>query len=51
MQELELEACVRTALTGKTTSALFILDAMAPIFKEDVEVAGDDLITALEQGS
>ena len=37
----------RTRLTDNTTSALFILDALAPLTNEDLTVAADDLTTRL----
>lgn len=37
----------RTALTDATTSALFILDALAPLTDEELQAAADELIAAL----
>lgn len=42
--------CVRTQLKEETTSALFILDALAPMKREDVEKAGEELVEALQKG-
>jgi DNA/RNA-binding domain of Phe-tRNA-synthetase-like protein len=39
--------CRRTALTASTTSALFIIDALAPAGDADVERVGDELAEAL----
>lgn len=39
----------RTALTDSTTSALFILDALAPMTDDALEAAGDDLAGLGEQ--
>lgn len=40
----------RTALTDKTTDALFILDALHPLTDEALQAAADDLIAALGPG-
>jgi DNA/RNA-binding domain of Phe-tRNA-synthetase-like protein len=39
----------RTQLTGDTTSALFILDALAPMTDDELSAAGDDLVAHLRQ--
>lgn len=39
----------RTQLTHETTSALFILDALAPMNNEALAAAGDELVTHLRQ--
>ncbi len=39
--------CRRTQLTRETTSALFILDALAPMTDESLTAAGDDLVDRL----
>ncbi|KAI4734938.1 B3/B4 tRNA-binding domain-containing protein [Aureobasidium sp. EXF-12298] len=43
--------CVRTQLKDETTSALFILDALAPVTREKLEVAGEELVQRLREGS
>ncbi|KAG9560914.1 B3/B4 tRNA-binding domain-containing protein, partial [Aureobasidium melanogenum] len=43
--------CVRTQLKDETTSALFILDALAPVTREKLEVAGEELVQKLREGS
>lgn len=40
----------RTALTGETTSALFILDVLEPMTDEMVQTAADELVEALQKG-
>lgn len=37
----------RTALTEQTTTALFILDALAPMTNEELQAAADELVAAL----
>lgn len=39
--------CSRTQLTADTTSALFILDALAPLSDDALTAAGDDLVAQL----
>jgi DNA/RNA-binding domain of Phe-tRNA-synthetase-like protein len=39
--------CRRTQLTPDTTTALFILDALAPMSDQDLAAAGDDLVVHL----
>lgn len=43
--------CVRTRLRDETTSAVFILDALEPVGREEVEKAGEELIEKLMEGS
>ncbi|KAI4848538.1 B3/B4 tRNA-binding domain-containing protein [Aureobasidium sp. EXF-8845] len=43
--------CVRTRLTEETRAAVFILDALAPIGKKELEVAGEELAMRLSEGS
>ena len=43
--------CVRTQLSDETTAALFILDALAPVGKEELEVAGAELVQRLKEGN
>ncbi|KAK6005060.1 hypothetical protein QM012_007839 [Aureobasidium pullulans] len=43
--------CVRTQLKEETTSALFILDALAPVTREKLEEAGEELVKRLREGS
>lgn len=43
--------CTRTALSGTTERAIFILDALSPLDEPALREAGDDLINALEAGS
>ncbi|KAH0347796.1 B3/B4 tRNA-binding domain-containing protein, partial [Aureobasidium melanogenum] len=43
--------CVRTQLRDETTSALFILDALAPVTREKLEEAGEELLQRLREGS
>lgn len=41
--------CQRTALTDSTTSVIFIFDALAPMNDDQLNAAGDDLCSALQQ--
>ncbi|KAI4739057.1 B3/B4 tRNA-binding domain-containing protein [Aureobasidium sp. EXF-12298] len=43
--------CVRTQLSDQTTAALFILDALAPVGKEELEIAGEELVQRLKEGN
>lgn len=43
--------CRRTALTPETTSAVFILDALAPASDADLRAAADDLVSRLSSFS
>lgn len=43
--------CVRTQLRDETTSALFILDALAPVTKDKLDEAGEELVQKLREGS
>jgi DNA/RNA-binding domain of Phe-tRNA-synthetase-like protein len=43
--------CVRTRLTEETRAAVFILDALAPVGKEELEKAGEELVERLREGS
>jgi DNA/RNA-binding domain of Phe-tRNA-synthetase-like protein len=42
--------CVRTQLSDETTSALFILDALTPVGREELEMAGVELVEKLRDG-
>ncbi len=39
--------CLRTRISGSTTSAVFVLDALDPLTEEDVHAAADALTEAL----
>jgi DNA/RNA-binding domain of Phe-tRNA-synthetase-like protein len=43
--------CTRTRLTGSTTRAVFVLDALGPMSDAALAAAGDALATALRAGS
>lgn len=43
--------CVRTRLRDETTSAVFILDALKPVGREEVEKAGEELVNSLREGN
>lgn len=43
--------CVRTRLRDETTSAVFILDALEPVGREQVEAAGAELVEKLKEGN
>ncbi|WP_171168183.1 B3/4 domain-containing protein [Streptomyces sp. I05A-00742] len=43
--------CVRTRLTGSTTRALFILDALGPMSDAELDAAGNALVEALTASS
>jgi DNA/RNA-binding domain of Phe-tRNA-synthetase-like protein len=43
--------CVRTQLSDETTAALFILDALTPVGKEELDVAGEELVQRLKEGN
>lgn len=43
--------CVRTQLRNETTSALFILDALKPVNRQRLELAGEELVEMLREGS
>jgi len=43
--------CARTQLTTATTNAYFVLDSLPPFTREQLQVAGDDLIEGLKQFS
>lgn len=43
--------CVRTRLRDETTSAVFILDALTPVGKQELEAAGAELVEKLKEGN
>ena len=43
--------CVRTRLRDETTAAVFILDALEPVGKQELEAAGAELVEKLREGN
>ena len=43
--------CVRTGLSEETRAAVFILDALEPVGRKEVEEAGRELIEKLKEGN